>query len=69
MPTVAEPWERRLTRTRWTTPIAGWTFVDDHPRPLGGQAVWHFPGQDFAYAELDGADLDLAFDVPPGGGL
>lgn len=55
-----------LVRTRWTTPIAGWTVVGDRPRPTSGRAVWHFPGGDFCYAEFFTEGMELGFDLPPG---
>lgn len=30
---------KRLTRTRWTTPVAGWQTVDGRPIPVQGQAT------------------------------
>jgi hypothetical protein len=41
----------RLVRTRWSTPVEGWTVVDGHPLPTRGRAVWNLPDGDFVYAE------------------
>lgn len=39
------------TRTPWSTPIGGWTYLDDgRPVPTRGSAVWHFDGEEFVYA-------------------
>jgi hypothetical protein len=55
-----------MVRTRWTTPIDGWTIVNGRPRPTEGRAIWHFATGDFCYAETTTDKMDLAFDVPPG---
>jgi len=57
---------KRLIRARWTTPIAGWEFVDGRPLPLGGQVIWHLPEGPFAYADFRPIPGSLAFNVPPG---
>jgi hypothetical protein len=56
----------QLLRARWTTTIAGWQSVDGRPLPTGGQAVWHFPGGPFPYAEFRPIPGSAAFNIPPG---
>lgn len=41
-----------LTRTRWSTPVMGWT-TGPRPKPLAGSAVWHLPSGPLTYAEFD----------------
>ena len=53
-----------LVRAPWSTPVEGWTVVDDRPRPTGGSAVWHLPQGELRYGEM--TLVDLALDVPPG---
>jgi hypothetical protein len=50
-------------RAPWTTPVAGWTVVEERPLPTGGAAVWHLPDGEFRYGEMTLRSLDL--DVPP----
>jgi hypothetical protein len=57
---------RRLVRTRWTTPIAGFQPFDGRQIPTRGQAVWHPPQGAFAYVEFEFDPRRLAFNVPPG---
>jgi hypothetical protein len=39
------------TRTRWSTPVGGWTSLDDgRPFPTSGSAIWHFQDEEFVYA-------------------
>jgi hypothetical protein len=56
----------RFVRTRWTTPVSGWEFIDERPIPTHGQAVWHLPERQFAYADFRVLPGSLAFDVSPG---
>ena len=49
------------TRTPWSTPIGGWTLLDDGRHvPSSGSAVWHFEGDEFVYARgsFDGYTTD-----------
>ncbi len=39
-------------RTRWSTPIEGWSHHNGRPFPSFGRAVWHLPEGEFTYAEL-----------------
>jgi len=57
----------KVTRCRWTTPITGYQEVGGRPLPIGGQAIWHPPGGDLAYAQLTFDLSSIAFNVPPGG--
>ncbi|MFH0902086.1 MAG: DUF6544 family protein [Pseudomonadota bacterium] len=56
----------KVTRCRWTTPIAGWQDVGDRRLPTRGQAVWHPPDGELAYADLAFDPATLAFNVEPG---
>lgn len=56
-----------LVRSRWSTPIAGWTTADDGaPMGVGGRAIWHLSEGDFAYADMrfDGDTLTRS-PMPP----
>jgi len=55
-----------MVRTRWSTPIRGFTLMAGRPVPTGGQAIWHFPSGDFTYADFALAPNGLTFDVAPG---
>jgi len=57
-----------LVRAPWSTPIEGWRWIDRHPFPVHGRAVWHLDRGDFTYAELEPVVASLAFDVPPSTG-
>jgi hypothetical protein len=46
-----------LARTRWSTPVSGWTEMDGRWRPTRGSAIWDLPDGPFCYAE---------FRLPPG---
>jgi hypothetical protein len=41
-----------LVRTRWHTPVEGWSEVDGRPLPVGAKAIWQLTGGPFTYAEL-----------------
>jgi len=57
----------KVTRCRWTTPIAGWHDVGDRKLPTAGKAVWHPPEEDeLAYADFTFNPATLAFNVAPG---
>jgi hypothetical protein len=52
---VQDPYDRKrhgFVRTRWSTPISEYREVDGHMLPVAGQAVWHLPQGDFAYAKV-----------------
>lgn len=51
-----------MVRARWTTPVSGWRVVDGRMLPTHAEAVWHFPGCEFAYAAFDFADGQLELD-------
>ncbi len=57
---------KRLVRTRWTTPIAGFQDVDGRKLPTAGQAVWHPADRDFPYIEFAISAGAVAYNVPPG---
>lgn len=52
----------RWTRARWSTPTRGVRTVHGRTVVAGGQAVWHLPEGDFAYADLtfDRVEYDAA---------
>jgi hypothetical protein len=61
-----------LVRSRWTTPIEGWTqTVDDagasQHRPLvaGGQAVWQLADGPLPYLRFRLSPGDIQYNVPP----
>jgi hypothetical protein len=57
----------KVTRCRWTTPIAGWQEVNGRMLPTAGKAVWHPEGEpELAYADFVFDPARLAFNVPPG---
>jgi hypothetical protein len=57
----------KVTRCRWTTPIAGWQDVGDRRLPTSGKAVWHPTGErELAYADFTFEPSKLAFNVAPG---
>ncbi len=58
--------KKRMRRTRWTTPVAGWQERNGRRLPTGGQAVWHFDTGDVAYADFDFTGADLVFDPAAG---
>lgn len=65
---LADPHDAsRVTRCRWTTPIAGWQEAGGRMLPTSGQAVWHPEGgPSFAYADFRFEPGTLAFNVAPG---
>jgi hypothetical protein len=58
--------EHRFVRTRWTTPFEDWSFYDERPIPMRGQAVWHLPEGPYCYADFRMIPDSLRFDVAPG---
>ena len=52
----------RWTRTRWSTPTRGRRAVHGRTVADSGQAIWHLPAGDFAYADLsfDRVEFDVA---------
>ena len=42
-----------LVRSRWRTPVEGWTVVAGRPVPVGAKAVWQLTSGPFTYAELE----------------
>ena len=53
------------TRTRWSTPVEGWTTAPDgRPIPRFGSAVWHFSDGDLAYVRgrFDPSTITFATD-------
>jgi hypothetical protein len=53
-------------RTRWSTPMAGWQEIGGRQLPTSGQAVWHVPEGDFAYADFALLPDSPAFNIAPG---
>jgi hypothetical protein len=56
--------KHRLIRTRWTTPVEGWTSVNGRPVPTRGQAIWHLPQGPLPYADFNLVPESLLFNVP-----
>jgi len=56
----------KVTRCRWTTPIDGFQQVGDRLLPTRGQAIWHPPEGDLAYADFTLDPAAVAFNVAPG---
>lgn len=57
----------KLVRARWTTPMEGWHDVGGGRRLWKrGQAVWHLPEGEFAYADFTPIAGSLVFNVKPG---
>ncbi len=56
----------RVTRCRWTTPMAGFMEVADRRLPTRGQAVWHPPEGELAYADFAVDPASVAFNIAPG---
>jgi hypothetical protein len=56
----------KLVRTRWTTPVEGWREVDGRRLWTRGQAVWHMPDGELAYADFTPVPGTLALNVRPG---
>jgi hypothetical protein len=61
-----DPRTRGVRPARWSTPITGWQTVGGHRIPTRTRSVWRLPAGDVAYAELDIAASDVAFNVMPG---
>jgi hypothetical protein len=64
---VEDPYDPKhpLVRARWTTPVDGWWRIQGRPLFKSGSAVWHLPGGEFAYAELQPEPDMVKFDVFP----
>ena len=56
----------KVTRCRWTTPVDGFQDVGDRRLPTRGQAVWHPPEGELAYADFTVDPATVAFNVAPG---
>lgn len=57
---------KRLTRTRWSTPMEGFQLVEGRRLPRKGLAVWKRPEGDFPYADFTLVPESVAFNVRPG---
>jgi hypothetical protein len=55
-----------VTRCRWTTPMEGFQDIDGRRLPTRGQAVWHLPEGELAYADFALQPASVAFNVVPG---
>ncbi len=56
----------KVTRCRWTTPMAGFREIDGRRLPTRGQAVWHLPEGELAYADFALQPESVGFNVAPG---
>jgi hypothetical protein len=54
-----------LVKTRWSTPVEGWSLVAGRIRPRRGTAVWHLPDGPFAYAQFDYTKADITYSTAP----
>jgi hypothetical protein len=52
-------------RTRWSTPVDGWTNVNGRAQPTHGSAVWHLPQGPFSYAEFQAVPGAVSYNVSP----
>jgi hypothetical protein len=57
---------RKTTRCRWSTPVEGWRELDGRRLWTRGQAIWHMPEGELAYADFTPVPGTLAFNVAPG---
>lgn len=49
---------KTFTRTRWSTPAAGYRSFGEHRLLAGGAARWHAPEGEFAYIEIQMDDVE-----------
>ena len=56
----------KVTRCRWTTPMEGFREIERRQLPTRGQAVWHPPEGELAYADFTLEPASVAFNVAPG---
>jgi len=56
----------KVTRCRWTTPMEGFQEVGGRRLPTRGQAVWHPPEGELAYADFTLDPTSVGFNVAPG---
>ena len=54
-----------LVRTRWSTPVAGWTEVNGRHLPSRGEAIWHLPDGPLTYAEFRFSPGGVRYNVLP----
>ena len=52
-------------RTRWSTPVAGWTEVNGRHLPSRGSAIWHLSEGPFTYAEFRFSPGGVRYNVLP----
>lgn len=53
------------TRTRWSTPVDGWTSDGPRPTPVRASAVWHLPDGPFPYADFRFPPAQIRHNEPP----
>ncbi len=56
----------KVSRCRWTTPIAGFQDASGRRLPTRGQATWHPPEGELTYGDFAFDPASLAFNVAPG---
>jgi hypothetical protein len=56
----------KVTRCRWTTPMEAFQDIDGRRLPSRGQAVWHPPDGELAYADFTLLPQTVRFNVRPG---
>jgi hypothetical protein len=54
-----------LVRTRWSTPVRGWTQVNGRWQATSGAAIWHLPEGPFCYAIFRFPAGAVSYNVPP----
>ena len=54
-----------LVRTRWSTPVTGWTEVNGRWQPTLGAAIWHLPEGPFCYAVFHFPPVAARYNVSP----
>lgn len=52
-------------RTRWSTPVSGWTEIGGRLFPTGASAIWDLPDGPFVYVEGRFEPSSMRFDVDP----
>jgi hypothetical protein len=58
---LTPPGSQTRTRTRWTTPVAGWHRAGDRMLPTRAGATWKRPEGDLPYAEIEFRAGDVTY--------
>jgi uncharacterized protein DUF6544 len=54
-----------LVRTRWSTPVEGWTRSEGRRLPARGSAIWDLPDGPFSYAQFRFRPDAIRYNVSP----